>query len=352
MKLLIGASSSKIFHLNEFAEALTNLGVKTQVVFDAEYYDGFPSRKLKNWFQTRRKFKKLVQEFKPDIILIDRQRYFGLGAIREKIPLLIHLRGDYWKEMKMAETTLYKSFYKKIALNKWKAIGEKCFKNSNVIIPICKYLENRTNQEIPNKKTFVMYQGINPSNWFYEKGLTLEHPCVGLLQGAVIWEKAKEMFILEKVLKELPNVKFYWVGDGPFRNEILTRLEKYDNFKWLGSLEYPNKVRKYLSEIDVYALISGLDMSPLTLLEAQLMEKPVIATNVGGISELMLDKKTGFLIERDDSDGLIKIIKQLLADSKKMKEIGIEGRKFVSSNFNWEIIATKFIKDLKIILKK
>ena len=62
-------------------------------------------------------------------------------------------------------------------------------------------------------------------------------------------------------------------------------LEKYENFHWLGSLEYPEKVREFLTEIDVYALISGIDMSPLSLQEAQLMEKPVIATNVGGIPE-------------------------------------------------------------------
>ena len=338
MKLLIGASSSKIFHLNEFAEVLTNLGVETKVVFDVEYYDGFPSRKIKNWFQTRKKFKKLIQEFEPDVILIDRQRHFGLAAIKEKIPLFIHLRGDYWKEMKTAEQTLYKSFPKRIALKVWTKIGKKCFENSDAIIPICKYLEKRTTQEIVNKKTFVMYQGINPSNWFYEEGFSLEHPCVGLLQGAVIWEKAKEMLNLEKVLKKLPNVKFYWVGDGPFRKEILTRLEKYENFKWLGPLEYPDKVRKYLSEIDVYALISGLDMSPLTLLEAQLMEKPVIAINVGGIPELMLDQKSGFLIKQGDTDELIKKITELFNEPKKMKLMGIEGKKFVSNNFSWEIL--------------
>ena len=44
-------------------------------------------------------------------------------------------------------------------------------------------------------------------------------------------------------------------------------------FIGLGSLDYPNKVREFLTEIDVYALISGIDMSPLTLQEAQLMEK-------------------------------------------------------------------------------
>jgi len=132
----------------------------------------------------------------------------------------------------------------------------------------------------------------------------------------------------------------------------MIKLKKYKNFEWLGPLEYPNKVREYLSEIDIYALISGLDMSPLTLLEAQLMKKPVIATNVGGIPELLVDKKTGFLIEKGNSEELIKKIEEILNDPKKIEEMGIQGRKFVEENFSWKIITQKFIDNLKIILGK
>ncbi len=254
--------------------------------------------------------------------------------------------------MRTASETIYKSFPKKIALNAWEKIGEQCFKNAEIIVPICNHLNKITKKKIPNKKTFVMYQGIDPSNWYDVEGMKLEHPCVGLLQGAVIWDKAKEMLILENVLKKLPNVKFYWVGDGPFRKEITNKLKKYKNFEWLGPLEYPSKVREYLSEIDIYALISGLDMSPLTLLEAQLMKKPVIATNVGGIPELILDKKTGFLIEKGNSEELIKKIEEILNDQKKIEEMGIQGRKFVEENFSWKIITQRFIDNLKKTLDK
>jgi len=352
MKILIGASSSKIFHLNEFAKELINLGIETKVVFDEDFSDGFPSRRIKHWIKPKNTFKKLIKEFKPDIILVDRQRHFGLDTIKEKIPLIIHLRGNYWKEMKTARETIYKSFPKKIALNAWGKIGEKCFKNAKIIVPICNHLNEITKQKIPNKKTFVMYQGIDPSNWYDVKGMKLEHPCVGLLQGAVIWDKTKELLILEDVLEKLPNVKFYWVGDGPFRKEIILKLKKYKNFEWLGPLEYPNKVREYLSEIDIYALISGLDMSPLTLLEAQLMKKPIIATNVGGIPELILNKKTGFLIEKGNSQELIKKIEEILNDPKKIEEMGIQGRKFVEENFSWKVITQKFIDNLKKTLEK
>ena len=351
MKILIGASSSKIFHLNEFAKELINLGIETKVVFDTDFSDGFPSRKIKHWIKPNNKFKNLINEFKPDIILVDRQRHFGLDTIKEKIPLIIHLRGNYWKEMETARETIYKSLPKKIALNSWKQIGKKCLDDSICLIPICNYLNKITKEKYPEKNTFVMYQGINPSNWYPEKGIELEHPCVGLLQGAVIWDKTKELLILKKVLKKLPDVKFYWVGDGPFAQEIIVELDKFENFKWLGPLQYPNEVRKYLTEIDVYALISGLDMSPLTLLEAQLMKIPVIATDVGGISELMKDEKTGFLIKKNDPEKIVEKILQILENKEKAKNMGEEGRKFVENNFSWNIIAKKFVIDIKKLIK-
>jgi glycosyltransferase involved in cell wall biosynthesis len=296
LKLLIGGSPSKLFHLREFTKSLESLGVECKLVLDIEYCDGFPSRNIRNWNTSNLRFNNLVKTFKPDAIFVDRLRHFGLAASKTNIPLLVHLRGDYWKEMRMAKETLYKSPPKRLALWRWKKIGEECFKHTDLILPICRHLEKRTLEYYPDQNTEVLYQGINPKNWYKEKGMKLNHPCIGLIQSANIWEKTKEILLLTKIMNKFPQITFYWVGDGPYRNEVLPKLEKFDNFTWLGSLEYPNEVRKFLSEIDVYALISGIDMSPLTLLEAQLMEKPVIATNVGGIPELMIDGKTGFLI--------------------------------------------------------
>ena len=351
MKLLIGASSSKIFHLKEFANALEDIGVKTKVVLDTDYSDGYPSRKFSHWFNKDQKFKKLIKEFQPDVIFIDRQRHFGLSAIKSKIPLIVHLRGDFWTEIKIAKETIYQTFPKNIVIKSWEKFGEKCFKNSIAIIPICKYLQNITKKYYTDKETFVMYQGIDASKWFHEDGMKLKHPCVGLLQGAVIGDKIKEILILEKVLSDLPDVTFYWAGDGPFRKEILKKLEKYKNFKWLGALDYPDKVRKYLSEIDIYALISGLDMSPLSLLEAQLMEKPVIATNVGGIYEMMEDTKTGFLIKEGVPEDLIEKLNILFKDDNLRQTMGVSGKQFVIKKFNWDIIAKKFIENIKPYLK-
>ena len=352
MRLLIGGVSSKFFHLKEFGDELAKFDVEYKLVIDSDIYDGFPSRKIGNWFQSRKKFNDLIAEFKPDAVFVDRQRHFGLAALKANLPLLVHLRGDFWSEIKWARETLYKSFPKRIALWQWEKIARECFRNATTILPICRFLQNRVKEHYPSIPSEVLYQGINPSRWNPSEGMNLKHPCVGLLQDANIWGKAKEMLTLTKVLEAMPNVMFYWVGDGPYRENILPILSKYDNFKWLGALPYPDGVRKYLTEIDTYALVSGIDMSPLTLLEAQLMEKSVVATNVGGISELMDNGKTGFLVEKGDHNGWIEKLSILINDNEKAKQMGVAGRNFVMDNFSWDKIAKKFITILNTTLQK
>ena len=347
MRLLIGGSSSKFFHLKNFADELENLGIECKLVHDTDFADGYPSRKLSTWLKRNKKFENLVNDFKPDIIFVDRQRHFGLEALNSEIPLFVHLRGNYWEEMKMARKTLYSSPPKKLAINKWDDIASQVFQGSKIILPICKHLENVVKNHYPKKPTSVLYQGITPENWFQTDGMKLKHPCVGLLQGAVIFEKTKELLTLTKVLEKMPDVTFYWVGDGPYRDDVLPILEKFDNFKWLGALEYPDKVRDFLAEIDVYALLSGIDMSPLTLLEAQLMEKPVVATNVGGIPELMKDGETGFLVTKNNPEELAEKISILVNDNKKSESMSKKGKDFVSTNFNWDKICHDFLDCLK-----
>ena len=257
MRLLIGGSPSKIFHLKDFQDALVKLGVKCKLVTDTDICNGFPSRKIFDWFQTQKKFDELISDFKPDVILVDRQRHFAKIALKYKIPLIIHLRGNIWKEIEWAKHTTYKSFPKKLALQIWEKISKETFQKSSLIVPICKHLDEITKEN------------------------------------------------------------------------------------------YPDKVREYLTEIDVYALVSGIDMSPLTLQEAQLMKKPVVATNVGGIPELMKDNETGFLVEKGNSKEWIEKLSILMDDKEKRKKFGNNGRKFVEENFSWNRVAKEFLKDLE-----
>lgn len=347
MKLLIAGAKSKFFHLTEFSNSLQKFGIEGKVINDIEVYTGFPSTNISNWFQTQKKFKELINSFKPDAVFLDNQSHFGLATIKAEIPLYMHLRGDYWSEMRWAAQTIYRKPHKRFALWWKRKVGERCFNNSEKIFPICNYLREIVKKRYPKKTVEVLYQGINTARWYKDKPMDLKHPCVGLLQDANIWGKAKEMLTLAKVLDKMSDVNFYWVGDGPYKQDILSVLERYQNFKWLGRLEYPDKVRQYLSAVDVYALVSGIDMAPLTLLEAQLMRRPIIATSVGGIPELMIHNKTGYLVEKGDHARWVERLECLLNDKEKSRQMGDEGRKFVEQNFDWQIIAKRFADMVK-----
>ena len=106
-----------------------------------------------------------------------------------------------------------------------------------------------------------------------------------------------------------------------------------------------------VASIDVYALITGMDLAPLTLKEAQLMEKPVVATDVGGVGEMMSDKITGFLVKEGDYNDIIDKLTILLRDKEIATIMGKEGRKFVEDTFSWKKIAENFLKNIQPYIK-
>jgi len=340
-------SVGKYFHLREFGETLKKYNVEYRLVNELDYVVGFPTKQLKKYFTTRNKIKKLIQDFKPDLVLIDRQGYFGLEILKMKIPLFVLLRGHYWSEIEYAKNTIYKNKIMQIIINLRKKIAEKVFAESTEILPICNYLKNIVKEYHPTQKSSVFIEGVDSTKWYKTKGMKLEHPCVGLLQDANWWRKTKEMLTLEKAIQSMPKVHFYWAGDGQYKDEILKVLDKFENFHWLGSLSYPEKVRDYLSELDIYAIITGMDTTPLSLKEAQLMETPVIATNVGGNLEIMIDGETGYLIEEGNYKDIIRKI-TILVDNKELAiKMGRKGREFIEKEFSLDASVKNFLKIVK-----
>ena len=347
MRIIFALDKTRFFDINELGMELKKFNIEYFLIDDLSIYEkSLWSNKILKWIKKPKKFFEIINKIKPDLVFTERTSHFASLIVDEKIPLTIFLRGNIWEERN--DSPIRNNFSSKKIQQKFKEkIQEKCFKQAKIILPICDYLTVITEKNYSSKKIERMYQGINPKEWYPSKGIHLKHPCVGLLQSANIWKKSEEMLILKEVLKKMPNVTFYWVGDGPYKNKIHNELEKYENFKWLGPLEYPNKVREYLTEIDIYALVSGLDMAPHTVLEAQLMKKPVVATNVGGIPELMKENETGFLVEKGNSKEWIKKLSILIKDEQLRKDMGDSGRKFVEENFSWDKIAKEFVNILK-----
>ena len=355
MRLLIAVDPTRIIYLKKFCEELSKFSIETKIISEFDIYDDtFSSQKYFKWLQIPNNLKKLIKDFNPDLVFTERVGYFSSCILKLKIPLIIFLRGDYWREINFAKNSPDFSITEKFSIKTKRRIAEKCFKDSTLILPICNYLKNIVNTNYSNKSVHVLYQGIDFANWFSENGKKLQHPCVGIIQDSNLWEKTKELLILPEILEKCKDTHFYWIGDGQYTSKILAKLEKYSNFHWLGRLNFPNAVRQFLTEIDIYCLISGIDMSPHTILEASIMKKPILASNVGGVSESIKNNKTGILIDKGDTTAWITNIQNLIHHPERRSEMGNAGHDFVKQNFSWEKIAENFVNILKkeINLKK
>ncbi len=147
------------------------------------------------------------------------------------------------------------------------------------------------------------------------------------------------------IVKEYSQILFLIVGDGPLKQHLLLHIKETklaSNFVFLGDVKEKLLPALY-NCADVFVLPSIQEGQGIALLEAQATAKPVVAFNVGGIGEAVLDKETGFLT-RADSSGLADAIMKLLANESLRKTMGSIGRKFVEDNFSWDICAKKMLQ--------
>ena len=348
LRLLIAGNKTRFAHLKQFIMELEKIGIESKLIYDIEFIDKFLQVNIKKKIEKDRNFKKILKEFVPDAVLLDRISKIGKKVIEQNIPLLILLRGNYWEESSWAKKTIYKSRIKRLAVAKNEKLFDLCLKKSTIILPISKYLENEVEKRYPEKNIELFpADGRVPEEWYSITGQKLKHPCVGLLQGLNIWGKSKELLTLKNVLKELPHVTFYLAGDGIYRNEIIPQFKNFENFVWLKNLKYPKEVKEFFSEIDIFLLLSGMEGLGQTIIEALLMKKPIIATNVGGIPELIRNNESGLLVKNGDDKKITENITKLLNEPIFAKEIAETGFNIIKQKYSWKTIAENFFVILK-----
>jgi len=355
LKILAGVSDSLYIQFEKPVEELIRNGVECKLIKVKKTY--FLSRKPMEHLRWKKYFRNNIKKFNPDFIFADYTSDLCIEAIRANIPLLLYVRGDFWQEREdfrneitLKENSVFKSLIKKINSKNLEKQIEECFEKATLILPVSKYLENIIKKKYPNKTFRLFHVGTDPNNWFPDNSMKIKKPAIGLVQTSLFWKKTKEILVLKNVLEALPQVNFYWAGSGMHTSKITKVLGKYENFIHLGSLQYPDKIRKFLNSMNIYVLLSGLDTLPKTLLEAQMMEKPVIATNTGGIPEAMINNKTGFLVEEGNWKDLLERITFLLKNPEIGEKMGKEGKVFVINNYSTKIEVQNLIsycKELK-----
>lgn len=137
------------------------------------------------------------------------------------------------------------------------------------------------------------------------------------------------------VVKAHPDVQLTIVGDGPDRDrfEALTRQLGLDRHVTFAGYRSQSEVAEHLAETDVFVLPSYAEGVPVTLMEALGSAVPVVATQVGGVSELVEHGRNGFIVRPGDVDELADRLVELIGDPGLRQRFGDTGRDRVLAEF-------------------
>ncbi|MGQ1890975.1 glycosyltransferase family 4 protein [Thermophagus sp. OGC60D27] len=174
---------------------------------------------------------------------------------------------------------------------------------------------------------------------------------VGMV-ATIDWRKNFSMYMKAAgyVLDKRDDVVFFIVGDGPDKQRIKEMVPsgKEKHFIFTGKVR---NVEDYVSIFDVGVLASFGEGTSNSLLEYMLFEKPVVATNVFGINEVVQEGKSGFLVPQDDYEEMGKKIITLLDNKELSLKFGRQGRDIVSSIYSIDQMVTGYENIYKEVVK-
>jgi glycosyltransferase involved in cell wall biosynthesis len=131
---------------------------------------------------------------------------------------------------------------------------------------------------------------------------------------------------------------FLVVGDGELRAELETYVAELGLTERVIFTGWRRDLPCIYADLDVVALSSLNEGTPVSLIEAMAAAKPVVATRVGGVSDVVLDKKSGYLVQSKDARGLARGILDLLRAPDRAREMGLAGRVAVHPKYASETL--------------
>jgi glycosyltransferase involved in cell wall biosynthesis len=170
-----------------------------------------------------------------------------------------------------------------------------------------------------------------------EGAYTLEHPVIANV-ARMSPEKDQEslFFAMKKVVTKHPGARLLMVGRGPLENSLRALAEDlgiYHNVEFLGEVEDMDKIFRKTDILVISSLTEGL---PIAVLEALAYSKPVVATNVGDIPFVVINRKTGYTVSPKDPEQLADAISYTLSNRDIARMFGRNGRELIKDKFNVE----------------
>jgi len=208
-------------------------------------------------------------------------------------------------------------------------------------------------EKFPANKIAVIPNGVDTNRFLpnpgaradvrRELGLAPDTPLIGIV-AALRPEKNHALFLnaASKVLAKFPKAHFVIVGDGPERSHIEKTAAELKITESVSLLGTRSDTPRLLAALDVFALTSHNEASPVSILEALSCGVPVISTRVGSVAESVHDQWNGFTVEPGDVNAVVERIKYLLWNKTTAEMMGVNGREHVRANGSLETMVRMY----------
>jgi glycosyltransferase involved in cell wall biosynthesis len=149
------------------------------------------------------------------------------------------------------------------------------------------------------------------------------------------FDRQKDHATLIEAFRDL-NGELMLIGDGPGLEQIKQRVEQLGMSDRVSFLGFRQDIAEILAQVQIYALISNWEGLPCTIIEAMRAGLPVVASDVGGVSEIVLNGQTGYLIPRGDVQTLRQKLSYLLSNEQARISMGILARQKYESQLTFQ----------------
>lgn len=277
-----------------------------------------------------------------------------IAAKRAGVPIIIHTYHTFsWKVAHAFHTSAWRNYTSSAKERFYVALEQYAASLCSALITVCELNKQEaiTRNIAPPEKFVRIYSGIDLTRFQVSStdkirlcqkfGLNPQFPIIGNV-GRLSTQKSPTDFVkaAKIVLQRHPNVQFLMVGDGPL--EALTQ-EAIGTESRIRMIGFQEDVPEILSVLDIFALSSLWEGLGRALTEAMIMSRPVAATSVGGVPELIIDKETGLLSQPGNPVELADNIIWLLDHPQEAKKMGERARQKVFSDFSSE----KMVKQIE-----
>jgi phosphatidylinositol alpha-1,6-mannosyltransferase len=171
--------------------------------------------------------------------------------------------------------------------------------------------------------------------------------------GRLVHRKGQDTLIdsLPEILREIPNAHILFVGEGPYKDDLLKRASKLNvaqNITFIGRIQHADLPR-YICVGDIFAMpsrsrLAGLEVEGLGIvyLEASACGLAVIGGISGGAPDAVLEDETGFAVDGTSSAAVAAAAITLLSQPELAEQMGARGRQWVIDEWNWNLWSARF----------